>query len=570
MAVLFAVVVFGNGALAQITELQNNGSRDNLFAGEGSARYYSINVPPGYRRLVVKTSGDDVGDCDIFVRLGSLPTTRTYDASSESEGNDELVTVTNPASGTWYIMLYAYSTYLSLHFEVLYDGSTDTNVSPGNKVWDVSLDGSMTSSACLAPDGTIYAATETGDLWAVQSNGTALWHKSIGSVSATPALASDGTIYVVRNTGQLLALAPSGSTKWTFTGTTHGSHPVGVSKDGTIYVPSNGNALFAVNSGGTLKWQFATESGYSASSPAVIGADGTIYCGFYHPNLSLGRLYAIGPDGKERWRFNATGKINTPAIDATGAVIFGCPQPVNKVYAIQSTGVKKWESSVSGGSLFSQTYVYSAPVIAPDGTIYISSNRRLIALSSDGREKWHYDSEVLLVEFDLPNGPALDSTGIVYFGSLGVFGAGDLYAVKPDGTLAWKYDVGGEVACPPIITPDGNLVFATANGTRKLFALKAGAGPSQSVWPLSRQNAGNTATVEVGQGSGRPSLHITRSGNQLVFTWQSTPGFILESITTVTASAWATVLGNPVVVGNQFTLTTVLPPDSRFYHLRKP
>jgi outer membrane protein assembly factor BamB len=566
---LVAAFAFVNSVRAQTTELQNNSSRDNLYDGTGNARYYSIQVPPGYGRLVVQTSSSDFGDCDVYLRLGNIPTTTAYDAASKSSGNNEKAVVTNPASGTWYIMLYAYTGYFSLHFEVLYDGSSGGEVSIGNKLWSVTLDGAMVSSPCLAPDGTLYAATETGDLWAINSDGTAKGHRSIGSVSANPALASDGTLYVVEGEGKLVALLPSGSTKWTFGPTVHGEHSVAVSKAGTIYVPSNGNALFAINPDGNLKWQFAVENGYAASAPAIVGSDGTIYCAFYHPNLKAGRLFAIHPDGTESWRYNLAGKINTPSINAAGSIIFGSPEPVRKVYAIQSNGAKLWESSVIGGSYYSESYVFSAPVIATDGTIYISSNRRLLALApSDGHEKWHYDSDVLLVEFSRPNGPAIDSNGTVYFGSLGDFGAGILYAIKADGTLAWKYDVGGEIACAPIVITNA-VIFGTANGSRSLFALKTDGKPSSSVWPVSRQNAANTASLEIPQIVDRPRLTTAKNGSQIFFTWQGA-GFVLESAPLVSSGAWTAVSETPVLLRNIYTLSTSPTTATRFYRLRKP
>jgi outer membrane protein assembly factor BamB len=569
-SILFGALAFSIGVCGQATALQNNSSRDNLYDGTGNARYYSINVPPGYGRLVVQTASSDVGDCDVYLRLGALPTTSNYDTASESPGNNEMAIVKNPTSGTWYIMLYAYSGYFSLHFEVLYDGTTGTDVSVGNKLWDVSLDGSMVSSPCLSPDGTVYAATEAGSLWAIANDGTAKWHKFVGNVSATPALSSDGSVYIVNEDGKLMALSSTGVTKWTFGGIVHGSHPVAISTDGTIYVPSNGNALFAITPDGVRTWQFLVESGFSASAPAIIGSDGTIYGSFYHPNLSLGRLLAIRPDGTEKWRFDFSGKINSPSINAAGSIVFGSPQPVNKVYAIQSNGTKLWESSVTSGSFYSESYVFSTPVFATDGTIYISSNRRLLSLSpADGREKWHYDSDVLLVEFDRANGPTVDSNGTIYFGSLGDFGAGNFYAVNPNGTLVWKYDVGGEVACPAVVTTNA-VIFGTANGSRKVFALKTAGNPSASVWPVSRQNASNTGSLEPAKLLDRPKLTITKNANDLHFIWQETPGFVLESAQTVNSSAWTPVPGSPIVLRGQSTLTISLLGGTHFYRLRRP
>ena len=43
------------------------------------------------------------------------------------------------------------------------------------------------------------------------------------------------------------------------------------------------------------KWRFKLAGDYSAHSPGI-GADGTVYVG-----LSNGKLYAIAPDGTQRW-----------------------------------------------------------------------------------------------------------------------------------------------------------------------------------------------------------------------------------------------------------------------------
>ncbi len=72
-----------------------------------------------------------------------------------------------------------------------------------------------------------------------------------------------------------------------------------------------------------------------------------------------------------------------------------------------------------------------------------------------------------------------------------------MYAINPNGTLSWSYDVGSEVACPPTITPDGKVVFGTEDWSGlKVFALRGSAGPAQSVWPLARHNLANDASLE--------------------------------------------------------------------------
>lgn len=254
-----------------------------------------------------------------------------------------------------------------------------------------------------------------------------------------------------------------------------------------------------MNPNNTLKWEFFVESGYVASSPPIVGGDGTVYCGFYNSGASYGRLYAINPNGTEKWHFQVNSEVNTPAIDGNGAIIFGVPNPVNMVYALNSNGTQKWASMVIGGGYFSECYVYSPPVIGLDGTIYISSNRRLTALNpTTGATKWGHNNGVALVETDYANGPVIDSNGIVYYGSLGVYGSGTLYAIDTVGLrVAWSYDVGSGIASQPIITANGNVVFGTADWSSvRVVAIKGGGTLAQSPWPSARQNPANTASQQ--------------------------------------------------------------------------
>jgi len=287
-------------ALSQVTVVPNNYVQYNIFGG---TRYYRIDVPVNKATLSVRTSSSDVGNCDVYVRQGALPTTSQYDYRSINAGNNESVTVVNPVSGSWYIMLYPSSTFLSLTLEVLYSGTTQTNVSAGNLVWDFDLDGSIHSEPCIASDGTVYIGTSgpngAGNFYALAADGSMNWRISLGNVSACPAVGMDGTIYVNTEVGQLVAIDPSGFVRWTLPRAVDAWRSLAIGKDGTIYIPSNANSLLAVNSNNTLKWEFNVESGYVACSSPVVAADGTVYCGFYNSGTSIGRIYAVRPDGSE-------------------------------------------------------------------------------------------------------------------------------------------------------------------------------------------------------------------------------------------------------------------------------
>lgn len=81
-----------------------------LSGSTGSSTFYTINVPAGATDLTVNLSGG-TGDADLYVRFGAQPSTSTYDCRSWASGNNESCSFATPQTGTYHILVYAYSTY---------------------------------------------------------------------------------------------------------------------------------------------------------------------------------------------------------------------------------------------------------------------------------------------------------------------------------------------------------------------------------------------------------------------------------------------------------------------------
>lgn len=97
-----------------------------------------------------------------------------------------------------------------------------------------------------------------------------------------------------------------------------------IGADGTLYV-SSGDTLFAINPDGSEKWRFKTD--YNISS-ATIGANGTIYI-----SSSESLLYSLNPDGSEKWSFSVDGKVYPrPVIGEDGTIYIGSRD--HNLYAI--------------------------------------------------------------------------------------------------------------------------------------------------------------------------------------------------------------------------------------------
>lgn len=144
-------------------------------------------------------------------------------------------------------------------------------------------------------------------------------------------------------------------------------------------------------------------------------------------------------------------------------------------YAGTHSNHLKWE--VDGG-YFDITqnarYVYSAPAVAPDGTICVNSgDGKLYSYASDAGLKWALSIRVPAAGNNFANqSPLIGPDGTIYVVSeCGVGGTPNvMYAVHPDGTIAWTFSSGSELLTGnPAVAPDGTVYVSSFQGN--LFAL---------------------------------------------------------------------------------------------------
>jgi outer membrane protein assembly factor BamB len=79
---------------------------------------------------------------------------------------------------------------------------------------------------------------------------------------------------------------------WTFSIPDAQAFAPTITTDGTLYIGASNNFLYAVAPDGSQKWSFETQAPVIESA---IAADGTIYIG------NGDNLYAINPDGTKKW-----------------------------------------------------------------------------------------------------------------------------------------------------------------------------------------------------------------------------------------------------------------------------
>lgn len=478
--------------------LQNNSLITDISDAKGSSRLYRIDLPPSRKELTIQTYGGG-GDVDIYLRYGAPPGV-SWDARSIASGTQEYIRVSNPSTGSYYFTLYGAAAYTNVTLSVLYSGSTAA-AQVGDEVWSFDAATHIFSAPSVAPDGTIYAAGKSGQLppslYALNSDGTFKSALRFDlELYSSPVLGKDGTIYLTgedtldNNAGRLLAISPDQSIKWQFPRVTQSRLPAALGYDQTLYIPSDKNTLLAVTPNGAFKWEFTAFSGSKGVASPIIAPNGTIYCSFYNTALARGKIYALTPTGTNLWEYETLGPARSLALDAAGGIVFGIADGTSAVYAIDSAGRFRWKAD-----LRQQAYVVSPPVIAQDGTIYVSTSRTLIALHSTGAEKWRHPSSETSLETTFANAPVLGANGAIYYATSGSNGQGTLYAVSSTGAQLWRRPLASQVRAPIVLTPTGNLIFGAPDRNGQLLSVRAGSPLASSIWPVARQNLSNTGAL---------------------------------------------------------------------------
>ena len=347
-------------------------------------------------------------------------------------------------------------------------------------------------------------------------DGTVKWtFEAGGGIESSPAIGVDGTIYFGAHDNKFYAVNSDGSLKWKFSA----GEPVyskewdvrkgitcspAIDKNGTIYFVSMSNYLFALNPDGTEKWRYQVHDFVNTWLAPAIGNDGTIYVGSenYPPGKTAkqeigGNFYAINPDGSLKWKYesDAAGFGNYAAIGKDGTIYAAggdFEQEIqtfaSKVFAFNQDGIVKWKFKADA-------VIEGSPTIADDGTIYIGTkNGKFHALNPDGTQKW-----VFQAGGGVSITAAIASDGTILFGSWnGIF-----YALDKDGKEKWRFQTpeGFEaLSSSPTIGADGTIYFGhTQNG---FYALNS---DGTQKWHISNPNdvisspaIGKDGTVYVG------------------------------------------------------------------------
>lgn len=435
----------------------------------------------------------------------------------------------------------------------------------GTVLWRFPAARSVASPA-IGADGTIYAPSEDGHLYALTPAGSNIWSfQTGGPIRSSPAVGDDGTIYFGCDDGKLYAINPDGTLKWTWPGSAleFRSSPA-VAFDGTIYVGS-GPFLYAVSPTGQTKWSLYLDLAdwpqLQDNSPAI-GADGTIY-------MCAHGVFAIRPNGTVKWVFRTENTFARyePVAIGLDETLYVTGVESRSIYALKD-GVELWRTNavVADGFFLA---LGQTPAVGRDGTIYAvawpSGGNSLVAFTPSGEQKW--------VAGGLPDryvatpSPSVDERGGTYFAGKGnsYDPYYEHYAITSEGTTNFvvRAIYGPLFGSPTTIARDGTLYALGGNG---LYAIKGTNGPANTGWPMHRQNARQTGKVEW------PRLRsISRVGDNVRIEVFADPGWRCTLQTSSNLVDWLSIT-NFLATTNRTFFTDPLAGDAthKFYRAVSP
>lgn len=203
------------------------------------------------------------------------------------------------------------------------------------------------------------------------------------------------------------------------------------------------STLYCTDSTGGLLWskEFINES--IQTNPMIIPQTGEIILG----TVTYGTLYCLSPDGNVNWTYDAGESITQPAaIDTCGNIYIASE---SKLTALTSDGTFRWE-------YFSQHGNITSPIsVNRYGNIYFGTEfNKLICLKSFGTEVFISD----LYGF-VRGEPTIDTNGTIYMTSCShPLNKSKLEAFQSDGSKKWEM-IFNEPNPTAAIIGDSNYIY---------------------------------------------------------------------------------------------------------------
>ena len=323
---------------------------------------------PGPR--VTGTPGIELSDERAFVAFGSFVYSLDVESGSidwqyPDQSNNQVVFYSQPLVTDEYL----YVGDLANNFHKL-------DIETGEAEWTFSESRGYYVGQAAEVNGTVYAPSNDGNLYAIDANGDLDWAFETGHyIWAQPVISND-TIFVGSMDHFIYAVSMAGEEIWSveMAGAVVGS-PL-LSEDGeTLFVSSIGDEVAALSaSSGDRLWTFSTED--SVWGRAAL-ADGTLYVAD-----SDGNLYALDPaNGEPIWQTEFAGSVVGGVTAIADGIVLATEEGVLKAFNFD--GSPKWEATLDGE-------IFQAPVVNNEFLVAgtINGDNLVYGFNLAGVQRW--------------------------------------------------------------------------------------------------------------------------------------------------------------------------------------
>jgi outer membrane protein assembly factor BamB len=397
----------------------------------------------------------------------------------------------------------------------------------GALVWERDLGSPVRSSPAVTADGAIWIGSEDGRLHALEAeDGRTRWEWLLGGViRSSPAIGPDGRVYITADDAGVFIVqggAPPAASAWPMFRHDAARSARNQVVGGPTVAPTQVTAEEGFERGAvTVSWFPAAwadayeiwrgdtpeESGMIRLEESVTGATR-----YLDRTGDLDRIYhyrvrARNAEGNSdfsdaveamqqtrRWTVSLSGRVaNAPALASDGSlrvVVLGADwQP--RLVAVDLDGQIQWQSAVDP--------VSTGPLVAPDGTTYLVSEREVWAVDAAGEIRWRTPLPPVTGRLSpMPDGIALTGDNVLVVARETTW----MYGFDPDGTLLWTTRI--FVQSDPVlaVTPEGGILVAGRPGVISLHA-RNGLRLWEAPFPSTPKLAVAADGTIVGAGSGR-------------------------------------------------------------------
>ena len=290
------------------------------------------------------------------------------------------------------------------------------------------------------------------------------------------------------------------------------AQPVGPSSMFHVDAAHSGRSPFRAPAAAPHEVARVATGGVVYSSPAITD-DGLVLFGSHDRSV-----YAANFDGTIRWRHLASDSSGARRRLARGRWSMSAPTTITSTRSMSKRGralaVHRRPVSHPGGlGPGSRTCDVDGVTVAPDGTVYASADG-LYALRPDGTLKWKFSPGVT----HCASSPAVGPDGTVYVGCHDYA----LYAIDPEtGVKRWEFRAGDDIDSSPAVAPDGTIYVGSDD--RKLYAFEPGGALKFAVATLGAVRSSPAlaldGTIYVGSFDG--SLYAVRPNGQVAFSYRT-------------------------------------------------